>query len=379
MATQVISSGGESAGMKALDTLFTPTAKPTAAPAKASSSLTDPPPKHTELTESEFAGDAQAEPADLGSLGDVPGDTPTAQATETEQAASAKAEANPFSFSVTDDKGRRKVSVDLNDKEALARILPQAYGFRKMQAERDQHAAKLKDIEPKLADLESNWKTLETAYQQSGVEGVIDLLGGKKGHYKEFLQTEIQRDARYKTATEAERKLMDQEAEIAKLRKDSETRDKAAQEAAKAAATAKEQADLTNLEAQMVPVFNKYRFAGTLGDAGQEAAFDKAVWKQALDELIALPDEQALTAQLVDTTFRRVSTSFKAAIGKSASAQARASIAKTKDAAQTRVAAAANRALQPATDMTAQMTAGIRKGGIGGLTDGLMSILRNSK
>jgi hypothetical protein len=116
-----------------------------------------------------------------------------------------------------------------------------------------------------------------------------------------------------------------------------------------------------------------------LGDAGQEAAFDKAVWQQALDELIALPDEQALTAQLVDTTFRRVSTSFKAAIGKSASAQARASIAKTKDAAQTRVAAAANRALQPATDMTAQMTAGIRKGGIGGLTDGLMSILRNSK
>jgi hypothetical protein len=120
------------------------------------------------VTESEFANEVPGEVPDLGSLGDVPGEPAPAQTSqEGEQAAATdKGPANPFTFSVTDDKGRRKVSIDLNDKEALARVLPQAYGFRKMQAERDQHAARLKEVEPQLKELETNWRTLETTYQQ---------------------------------------------------------------------------------------------------------------------------------------------------------------------------------------------------------------------
>lgn len=355
--------------MSSLDALF-PAAPAPAAPKDAGAADTQP----TQPTE---PGAPIPEAGELGSLGDLPSDGPT-PADETQEAAPAgKPEANFFEFSVSDENGRRKVKVDLSNRDALAKILPQAYGFRKMQVERDKAQAQLKEAQPRLAELETQWQTLERTYQEGGVEGLVDLLGGKKGHYREFLSAEIQKDARYKSATQAERERMDLEERVAKMQRDSELREKRAAEEATKAKTEREAAELTNLESQLVPAFNKHRFAGTLGNESQEQAFDQAIWNQAIANLEKLPDDQPLTSALIEKEFKTVATAFRAAIGKQASAQTKKVIESKKAAAQTQVAVAAQRGLAP--QGADSMSAHIRKGGVGGLTAGLLEALRGNR
>ena len=359
--------------MSALDTLFGQSAP--AAPAPSAKAAAGTPP--AAVPDASPEASPTVESGELGNLGDLPpdGQVPSDASSEDTPAAPQGSE-NVFEFAVTDDKGRRKVKVDLNDKEKLARILPQAYGFRKMQAERDTAQAKLKEAEPRLQELETNWQTLEKTYQEGGVEGLVDLLGGKRGHYKEFLEQELAKTNRYKTATQAEKERIDLEDKLSRLERDSKLREQRAAEEAKKAVSERESADLTNLEAQLTPAFNKYRFAGTLGNDAQERAFDQAIWNQAIANLEQVPDSTPLTAALIEKEFKTVALTFKAAIGKQASAKTRQALEKTKQAAQTQVAAAAQQSLGRPSGINQQMTANIKRGGVGGLTAGLMDILR---
>jgi len=320
-----------------------------------------------------------ADVGDHGKLGDLPGEAPATpdESGDTTSTPAPAAEAKWLEFSVTDDQGRRKMKVDLNNTEQLKRMLPQAAGFRKMQAERDQHAAKLKTIEPRLQELESNWQTLETAYQEGGIEGLVDLLGGKAGHYKEWFQGEFSKHQRFMGATEAERRAIAAEEQVARLTKQQELREKRAKESEERAKGDREQAELRSVEAQITPVFNKYRFAGTLGNPTAEQAYDQAVWDQALKNLEALPEDQPLTNAQIDAEFRKVSTAFRAAIGKQANAKAKQVIDTKKAEAGSRAAAAATRGMgtQPGTN-DQRMAANIQRGGIAGLTDGLLNALR---
>jgi thioesterase domain-containing protein len=245
-----------------------------------------------------------------------------------------------------------------------------------MQAERDAAAQKLKAAEPRLQELETQWQTLETTYQEGGIEGLVDLLGGKKGHFTEWRQQELEKEARYLNASAAEKKAMDLEAKLSKMERESAAREARAQEAQKQAGTAQEAAQLKNLESQIVPVFNKHRFAGTLGDPAREAIFDKAVWDQALSNLEALPDSTELTSAIVEKEFKTVATAFRASIGKQANQKAKEVIEKKKQNAQGSLAQAASRSFQKPSTNDQQMRANISKGGIGGLTDALMNVLR---
>ena len=142
----------------------------------------------------------------------------------------------------------------------------------------------------------------------------------------------------------------------------------------------KEESQLRSVEAQVTPVFNKYRFAGQLGNAQQEAAFDRAIWDQALAKLEELPEDQPLTAAVVEKEFRSVYTAFQAAIGKKANAKAKAIVDNKKQEAASSVAVAATRGLggQPQGQMD-KMAASIRRGGVGGLTQGLMDIINSGR
>jgi len=361
--------------MSALDSLF-PAKQPAGTPSGAPAPKADTSPAPEAAAVSDDTAPT-TEAGELGSLGDLPPDAQSPEAAAGEDApAPAKADANFFEFSVSDDQGRRKVKVDLNNKEALARILPQAYGFRKMQVERDKANTRLKEVEPRLTELETQWQTLERTYQEGGVEGLVDLLGGKKGHYREYLNAEIQRDARYKSATQAERERIDLEERVAKMQRDSELREKRAAEEAKKAASERESAELNNLESQLVPAFNKYRFAGTLGNESQEQAFDQAIWNQAIANLEKLPDTQPLTPALIEKEFKTVAMAFKAAIGKQADAKTKKVLESKKQAAQTQVAAAATRGMSRPGTSEQSMAANIKRGGVSGLTAGLLDALR---
>jgi hypothetical protein len=94
---------------------------------------------------------------------------------------------------ITDDKGKRKVEVDFSDKEKLKKYVQMAHGARKWQAERDHARSQINEVQGKLTELESNWKVMNEVFQNKGVEGLVDLLEGREGAYKDKLQREIQK------------------------------------------------------------------------------------------------------------------------------------------------------------------------------------------
>lgn len=311
---------------------------------------------------------------DQGKLGEVP--EAAAQEAEGQESPEQEVRAeNWLEVPVTDDKGKRKVKVDLNNTEQLKKTLAAAYGFRKMQAERDNVSAKLKEIEPKYTELKQGWDALENAYQNGGVEGLVDLLGGKKGYYSEWKKGELEKELRYQNASDAEKREIELREKLDRLEKESSLREKRAAEEAQRAVAEREEAQLRSLESQITPAFNKHRFAGTLGDSSKEARLDKAIWDQALANLEALPDDVQLTPQMIEREFKQIATEFRAIIGKQAQAQVKKVIENKKQAAQTQVAAAAKSV--PPSSIQNSMTTNIKKGGIGGLTDALMDVLRS--
>ena len=326
------------------------------------------------------ASEAAAPVNELGDLGKL-GETPESAEASTAEAAEAPEqeaqEQNWLEVPVTDDKGKRKVKVDLNNTEQLKKTLAMAYGFRKMQAERDQASSRLKEIEPQYTELKQSWDTLENAYQNGGVEGLLDLLGGKKGYYSEWKRGELEKELKYQNASDSERRELELREKLEKLEKESTLREKRASEEAKRAQTEREEAQLRNLESQITPAFNKHRFAGTLGDSAKEQAVDQAIWDQALKNLEALPEDTQLTSQLIEREFKQVATTFRAIIGKQAQVQAKKAIENKKQAAQTQVAAAATRSSARPSNIQQSMHSNIKKGGIGGLTDALMDVLRS--
>ena len=363
----------ESAGLANLSTIFSNDS----APASPSSSKGSVPSSSSSSSQEKEVAAPSNELGELGKLGEVP-DSQSQEASQSEEAPEQEAqEPNWLEVPVTDDKGRRKVKVDLNNKEQLTKTLSMAYGFRKAVAERDNVSSKLKEMEPKYTELKTSWDTLENAYQSGGIEGLVDLLGGKQGYYSEWKRGELDKELRYQNASDSEKRELELREKLDKLEKESSLREKRASEEAKRAQTDREEAQLRNLESQITPSFNKHRFAGQLGDAGKEARLDKAIWDQALQNLEALPDTTELTNAIIEREFKQIATEFRAIIGKQAQVQAKKAIENKKQAAQTQVAAAATRSSARPSTIESSMHQNIRKGGIGGLTNALMDVLRS--
>lgn len=323
----------------------------------------------------------EAEPQESG--GGVLGELPTEgqeAAPEGQEAAPEGQEAAPtaedwLEFNVTDGEGRKRVKVNVADRDQLTRILAQGYGFRKMQAERDQSRQAIAKMEPRLKELEESWGALSNAYDTAGIEGIVDLLGGKAGHFKEWKQKEFERELKFQTASQSEKDRILLEEKLAKLEKESALREKRAKEAETKAAQDREAAQLKSVEAQVTPAFNKVRFAGTLGDPAVEQAYDQAIWDQALKNLEALPDTLPMTQAIVEREFEKVASAFRKVIGQQANSKAKQVIEAKKKEAQSQVAAKVVSASKRSTS-TDEMAKHVQRGGVSGLTDGLMSILR---
>lgn len=216
------------------------------------------------------------------------------------------------SITVTDDKGKRKIQIDWNDKEKLKKYVQMAHGARKWQAERDQALSAKTELEGKVKDLSSSWETLETAYQNGGVSALVDLLEGRKGAFDDWEKSRIDRYNFLQKATPAQKELFEakerestREAEIARLRKEQE-------DFRNSIVAEKEAASLKSLEGTVHPAFDRYRFADKLGDADTESMFDEMLWNNALKRLEPYEEKGVpITADLVDREFKAVSAALR--------------------------------------------------------------------
>lgn len=240
---------------------------------------------------------------------------------ETEQASSeAKPEAKTSGkevITVTDETGRRrKVEIDYSDRKSIRKAHEMMYGARKWQAERDHARQELQKVNSDVAELKQNWEALERAFQDKGEEGVIDLLSGRPGAYKQHIAKQLERAKFLEQASPEELEMFNakeaserQMKELERIRKENEDfRKKISEE--------KEAADMSALESRVHPVFEKYRFADKLGDSNDEHLFDEMLWTSALKRLEPYETQGlALTPDLIEREFRSVAMALRKRIG----------------------------------------------------------------
>lgn len=212
-------------------------------------------------------------------------------------------------ITVTDEQGRkRKIEVDYSDREATKKAHLLAAGARKWQAERDQAIQTAKGKEAEFGELRSNWNSLEGAYQKGGIEGLVDLLEGRPGAYKDHVKKTAQREEFIKNATPQELKALQERDEAEQLRKDLARTRKENEDFKKKVEADREQAENSSAESQVFPVFNRHRFADTLGDADAEHMFDEMLWNTSMSRLEKL--EQALETEGKKVTQEMISQEF---------------------------------------------------------------------
>jgi hypothetical protein len=293
-----------------------------------------------------------------------------------QEAGSAEPAAKPLvsvgkeSVVVTDEKGKRKIEVDFNNKDQIKKYVQMAHGARKWQAERDQALGKAKEVESKYSELRSNWDILEQTYQSSGVEGLIDLLEGRNGAFNEWEKSRIDRYEALKKASPAERELFEarereavRQREIERIRKENEDfRTKVSQE--------REQAELRSLEGNVHPVFDRYRFADKLGDSDTEQMFDEMLWTSALKRLEPYEEKGIpLTQDLIEKEFKTVSTALRKRINVQAEKRAAKAVEQKKREATENVQAAVSSGYR-STPVAKEAEDLIKNGNIGALFKG---------
>lgn len=210
----------------------------------------------------------------------------------------------------TDESGRKKIKVDFSNREQLKKYVQMAAASRKWQAERDQARKESSSIKPEYEKLKGSWDAMEEAFKSQGIAGVIDLLQGERGAYQKHIQTEFERLQAYEDATPSERERLELQERIENERKEKLEAQKQMKEYLAKVQAKEEKAQEEALKGVLYPAFDKYRFAGKLGDEVLEAELDDAVWTKAIKKLDAY-DESRLTPDIVEREFRSVAGMFK--------------------------------------------------------------------
>lgn len=237
---------------------------------------------------------------------------------------------------ITDQKGRRKLKVDLNDREKVAKYVQMAALARKMQAERDQLKSSQGQLPEDVKNKVSSLDKLEEAWSGGGRQGiinVINLLGKEQGGYDKFIAAEYDRLKSKEGASPAELERIELQEKLEAESREREKLLRQMQEREERTNKQAEEADRQQLRATITPAFEKYRFEGKLGDAEAEASLDDAIWFKALTHLEELPDEVEITDRLVDKVFKEVSSKYRTIFKSQTTKKVKKAVANQKKAA----------------------------------------------
>jgi hypothetical protein len=244
-------------------------------------------------------------------------------------------------LTVTLENGRKaKILADYEDRSKIRKAYEMAAGMRKFQAERDQERQRAKTLDEELSTLKSTWDSLEDAYQNGGVEGVIDLLEGREGASKEYIAKRLEQERLKESMSPDERARLELEERLELDRKAVSQKERIRQKEMEELRAKLEEADEKETRALITPAFERYRFKGKLGDEVAEHHFDQAVWMQALSNLEKLDDSE-ITADVIDREFERVSSAFARAAKQQASKATKQAVETKKRQAKTQAAVSA--------------------------------------
>ncbi len=267
---------------------------------------------------------------------------------QTEESQSQEAAPAVEELVITGPNGQKqKIQVDWNDKEKLKKYIHAAAGMRKFQAERDNALKELKAFKEQSTDVEQSWNAVKGAFEQEGLKGIINLFTNRPDGYDLFLKQELYKQQRKAEASPEELKQIELEEKLEREQKAREQLEKKVQQTLEQSTKEKEAATVAELQSRINPVFDRYRFAGRLGDEAAEQVLDTALWNQTKERLAQYPDDMEVTPQLIDKEFRAVASTLRKVIQKQAEKKTEQVIQTKKTQAATKAAAMATKGYQP--------------------------------
>ena len=270
------------------------------------------------------------------------------------------------------DKGKSFIEVDYENREAIDRAHLLAHGARKWQAERDQARKELDQIRSSHDPLRKHWDTLEGAFREKGIEGVVDLLEGTQGSYKKHVQAAIQRENFLRNASPEEKAALEAREAVEQQRQEMERMRRENDDFRKSVEQQREEAETRALESKIHPSFERYRFKGKLGNADREHLLDEMVWNSALKRLEPY-EEQGLeiTPEVIDSEFRKAASAIRSTVSATANKVAAKSVERKKQQATEHAQAAVRSGMGNSAQRQAKAkeAMGLIDQGSGGLTN----------
>jgi len=235
--------------------------------------------------------------------------------------------------------GGRKIKVDYSDKDKIKKAYQMAAGMRKFQKERDDARKNMDTLKSEVAELKDMWSKIETAAGRNDYNELMRIMTAGKMDFDSVLQQRLEKEKAREEATEDEIRQMDLEDQIRALQDKLDKQNAEFEERVTKAQQNMEEAELRSLESKINPAFDRYRFAGKLGDPDAEHMMDEMLWTRTLTKL---DDYEDLTPEIIRKEFKAISEALNKVVNKQVStkqketAKERKRIAKNTAQVQTR-------------------------------------------
>lgn len=258
---------------------------------------------------------------------------------------------------------KQKLKINYSDKKAIKQAFIKAAGMRKFQAERDSALSSYRSMKEDYDGLKNDFSKIDEAYEAHGAKGIVELLGGEEAWQKAVDDELANRE--YIAGLSAEQKYQMEMEKRDKLYQQQLQSERSKREEFQKQMEEKEfQTSLRELESKLHPAFDRYRFAGKLGDAATENLYDEAIWGKVKERLAEYPDNVDLSQAIIDKEFRTVANAFKKHIKVQAEKQVKKTVAKKKSETAQRAQVAAKKGLKGSSQQR-QLLENLRQGNLG--------------
>lgn len=244
----------------------------------------------------------------------------------------------------------QKLEIDYTDREKIKQAFVKAAGMRKFQQERDTIKKDLTSIQSKYDELNEVYSALDKAFQESGVKGVVALLGKGEDAWQKAVDEELTHRNYLKGLTPSEKYRMEMEKKQEQYEKQIAMERQKREEFEKKISEREEQASLNDLKSKINPSFDRYRFQGKLGDPIVEEQLDEAIWTKVMSRLEEYPDTIELSQAIIDKEFRTVASNFRKVINEQSEKKVQKTIERKKADATQRAQVTAKKGLSSNSD-----------------------------
>jgi hypothetical protein len=255
---------------------------------------------------------------------------------------------------------KQKLKVDYSDRKAIKQAFMKAAGMRKFQAERDAALKTHQELSKEHDGLKQDFGKIEKAFEEHGPKGIVELIGGEDAWQKAVddelahrdYVSNLSADEKYQLELKKRDEQYQKQLTVEKTKREEFQKQIEEREA---------QAELQKLESKLHPAFDRYRFAGKLGDTATENLYDEAIWSKVKERLAEYPDTLELNQAAIDKEFRTVASMFRKHIKTQTEKQVKKTVEKKKTETAQRAQVAAKKGLSGSTQQK-RMLDSLRKG-----------------